>query len=277
MTTGLYKRAGVLVDLHQVFKQAVRASVEDYGLKNLEAFYGYKREMELKLAKPARYYVERRLELGHALDAIPAETMRAVELYNADDCYSTASLHRWLEERRAELIASGTDVARFVNRPEDATEDLTEWLERVEAVTTALTKDIDPDRDKWTDEDRAKWLMAQLVDWHRREDKFSYFEMHRLKDLEPKALADERAKRIGAGQNAAAVDADIAQRRAKTLADRRAVLDSRLMYQTAVDVLRMRDKTFIDFGDSGGKRHLFVLDPELLRLPLPGLPKEKEP
>jgi uncharacterized protein len=197
-----FLRAGVLVDLHQAFKQAVRASVEDYGLKQLEAFYGYAREMPLKLAKPARYYVERKLELGHALDAVPAETMRAVELYNADDCYSTASLHRWLEERRAELVARGVDVPRFVNRPEETKEELTEWLARVERVTAALTKDIDPDRDKWNDEDRAKWLMAQLVDWHRREDKSCWWEMHRLKDLEPKDLIDERAGLSGLAHNA---------------------------------------------------------------------------
>ena len=188
-----FLRAGVLVDLHQVFKQAVRASVEDYGLKNLEQFYGYKREMELKLARPARYFVERRLELGHALDAVPAETMRAVEMYNADDCYSTASLHRWLETQRAEYVASFGEVPRFVNRPEETKEELTEWLVRVERVTAALTQGIPAERDEWTDEQRAKWLMAQLVDWHRREDKSSYWEMHRLKDLEPKDLVDERA------------------------------------------------------------------------------------
>ena len=189
-----FLRAGLLVDLHQVFKQAVRASVEDYGLKQLEAFYGYKRELPLELARPARYSVERKLELGHGLDAVPAETMRAVELYNADDCYSTASLHRWLETQRAEYVASsGKDVPRFVNRAEETKAELTEWVARVERVMAALTEGIPADRDAWTDEQSAMWLMAQLVDWHRREDKFSYFEMHNLKDLEPKALADERA------------------------------------------------------------------------------------
>jgi predicted RecB family nuclease len=188
-----FLRAGVLVDLHQVFKQAVRASVEDYGLKKLEAFYGYTRELKLDAARAALHNVERRLELGRGVDAITDAMKRDVEIYNADDCYSTAALHRWIEERRDELVAGGTAVARFVNREEETQENLTEWLTRVEAVVVALTEGIPADRDEWTDEHRAKWLMAQLVDWHRREDKSSYWEMHRLKDLEPKDLVDERA------------------------------------------------------------------------------------
>jgi predicted RecB family nuclease len=187
-------RAGVLVDLHQVFKQAVRASVEDYGLKRLEAFYGYTRELKLDAARAALHNVERRLELGRGVEAITDAMKHDVEIYNADDCYSTAALHCWLEERRAELVArGGVDVPRFVNREEETQDNLTEWLARVERVVAALTESIPADRDEWTDEHRAKWLMAQLVDWHRREDKSSYWEMHRLKDLEPKDLADERA------------------------------------------------------------------------------------
>src|SRR5207245_3281975 len=33
-------RAGVMVDLHQAYKQGVRASVEEYSLKKVESFYG---------------------------------------------------------------------------------------------------------------------------------------------------------------------------------------------------------------------------------------------
>ena len=36
-------RAGLLVDLHTVLKRSLRASVEQYSLKALEAFHGFRR------------------------------------------------------------------------------------------------------------------------------------------------------------------------------------------------------------------------------------------
>lgn len=46
-------RAGLLVDLHTIFKQAVRASVEEYSLKTLEAFHGFQREVSLEESRRA--------------------------------------------------------------------------------------------------------------------------------------------------------------------------------------------------------------------------------
>src|SRR5258708_13004846 len=57
-------RAGTLVDLHQAFKQGVRASVEEYSLKKLEAFYGFERKTPLDESRAAMRYVEHPLELA---------------------------------------------------------------------------------------------------------------------------------------------------------------------------------------------------------------------
>src|ERR1700756_364046 len=57
-------RAGVFVDLHTVVKQAVRASVEEYSLKKLEALYGFVRKTPLEESRVAMRYVEHRLQLG---------------------------------------------------------------------------------------------------------------------------------------------------------------------------------------------------------------------
>ena len=37
--------------------------------------------------------------------------------------------------------------------------------------------------------------------------------------------------------------------------------------QAVVDVLRSRDKVLIDAADVPGRRHLFLVDPDLLRMP----------
>ena len=46
-------RAGLLVDLRKIAKQALRASVEEYSLKALEPFHGFQRTVPLEEARPA--------------------------------------------------------------------------------------------------------------------------------------------------------------------------------------------------------------------------------
>jgi len=110
----------------------------------------------------------------------------------------------------------------------------------------------------------------EFIAWHTARN--------RLTPEEETALAAERARLIGAGRDMVAVDKELAAYRAKVLAERRALIEARLTYQTLVDVLRSRDKVLIDAADLPGRRHLLLTDPELLRFPpIMGLPKEKEP
>ena len=113
-----------------------------------------------------------------------------------------------------------------------------------------------------------------------RADRDAFLALHaarvKLTDAEEAAFTRERDARVKAGQPIAAVDQDLAARRAKVLAERRAILDSRLTYQTLVEALQGRDKVLIDSGDVPGKRHLFLLDPDLLRFPSPVAPLNPE-
>src|SRR3984893_10848619 len=100
-------RAGTLVDLHQAFKQGVRASVEEYSLKKLEAFYGFARKTPLDESRAAMRYVEHRLELDNALKHMPDENRKTMEGYNSEDCFSAAALRDWLEGERRKLVERG--------------------------------------------------------------------------------------------------------------------------------------------------------------------------
>ena len=104
-------RAGLFVDLYRVVRQAVRASVERYSLKDLEAFYGYARDVPLREATLHLRGMERALELDLAEDVKP-EAFEYVEAYNRDDCLSTWQLRGWLEGLRAELVARGEEIER---------------------------------------------------------------------------------------------------------------------------------------------------------------------
>ncbi len=109
-------RAERFVDLHAVVRQALRAGVESYSIKQLEQFYGSERAVPLDDAAAEMQMIELALE-GHAPEAIPAETRAAVQAYNEDDCRSTAALRQWLESLRAELVAQGTEVPRPEPKP----------------------------------------------------------------------------------------------------------------------------------------------------------------
>jgi Cu+-exporting ATPase len=65
--------------------------------------------------------------------------------------------------------------------------------------------------------------------------------------------------------------------RTRTLAERRFLIEQRLTVQAVVDVLRTRDKILVDAADVPGRRHLFLVDPDLLRLPSLVVPREIGP
>jgi predicted RecB family nuclease len=184
-------RAGVMVDLHQAYKQGVRASVEEYSLKKAEPFYGFERKTPLEASRVAMRYVEHRLELGR-MGEMPDEIRETMEGYNAEDCVSTAKLRDWLEEEREKLVASGIEVPRLPEKSGDPSEKLKDKLDRVAALTELLSAGIPADPDARTEEQAARWLLAQLLSWHRREDKRAWQDGYRYAEMNDEDLLDER-------------------------------------------------------------------------------------
>lgn len=95
------------VDLHSITRQALRAGVETYSLKELEQFHGFIRQLELREASSQLRLLEGLLERNNVA-AIADETKQAVEQYNKEDCLSTRELRVWLEHLRSEQIRSGS-------------------------------------------------------------------------------------------------------------------------------------------------------------------------
>ncbi len=185
-------RAELFVDLHAVVKHAIRASVERYSIKDLEPFYAFKRTLDLAEVRTNLRVVERALELG-AVDAITPEVRSAVESYNRDDCVSALRLREWLEGLRTSVVASGIPVPRPQTKDGGASEQIDERARRVKAAVVALTAGVSAERAQRSEEQQAKWLLAHLLDWHRREDKAPWWEFFRLRDLSDDELFDEKA------------------------------------------------------------------------------------
>jgi uncharacterized protein len=189
-------RAELFVDLYAVVKHSLRASVERYSIKDLEPFYGFTRTVVLADARTNLRVIERALELGDA-EAITDEVRAAVEGYNRDDCASAHRLRDWLEQLRASLEAAGTSIPRPVPKDGAAPEKVDDRSRRVRALMAALTVDVPLDRAQRTDEQHARWLLAHLLDWHRREAKAPWWEFFRLRDLSEDELLGESAALSG--------------------------------------------------------------------------------
>jgi predicted RecB family nuclease len=84
-------RGELFVDLHGITKQSVRASVEQYSLKEMERFCDYARVVPLRDANHARHFVEHQLELNPS-PTLTDEAQAAVEGYNKDDCLAAERL-----------------------------------------------------------------------------------------------------------------------------------------------------------------------------------------
>jgi predicted RecB family nuclease len=189
-------RGRVFVDLYSVVRQSLRASVEKYSIKELERFFGFARALPLEDAGTARRVVEFALELRRA-DEIPAEARASVEAYNKDDCLSARALRDWLETERAARIAAGARIDRPSPGSGDPTDDQKLEREDTRALREKLLAGVPADAQARSAEQQARWLLANILDFHWREEKCKWWEYYRLRELSDEELKDERAGLAG--------------------------------------------------------------------------------
>jgi uncharacterized protein len=183
-------REGRFVDLYGVVRQGLRAGIERYSIKNLEVFYGFDRAVPLADANRSLLVMEQALEMK-CPDTVPQAVRDVVEGYNKDDCLSTLRLRDWLEKVRADIEASGTAVPRPTPNEVEASQRVDERAQRVEALRQRLLTAVPEAGADQSDEQHARWLLAYMLDWHRREDKGAWWEYFRLRDLPDEDLFDE--------------------------------------------------------------------------------------
>ncbi len=189
-------RAGRFVDLHAVVRQSLRASVEEYSIKKLEPLYGFERQQPLDRAGVALRVIERGLELG-AAPAPDDDSVRIVEAYNRDDCLSTRALRDWLEGLRANLVSAGAEIERPPEESGAPSEQIGEREARARELAQRLLEGVPELAEDRSEEQQAQWLLAHMLDWHRREEKAPWWEYFRLRELSDEDLLDETAALSG--------------------------------------------------------------------------------
>jgi predicted RecB family nuclease len=166
-------RSGVLVDLYRVMRQALRASLPRYSIKNVEELYGFERTAEISGGSESVVSFERWQETGDPslLDEIAA--------YNEEDCRSLYELHRWLlEQRPAGLAWHAPPEAR--GEPNEEVQGRLEERERVRRQLLDGASEGEP-----------RWLLGQLLEYHRREARPQWWEYFHHLSLDEEELLDD--------------------------------------------------------------------------------------
>lgn len=179
-------RGGVLVDLYRVVRQSLRLSTEGYGLKQVERLYmphrsGDVADGESSLVMYARW----------VRDGDPA-VLESIVRYNEVDCISTAQLRDWLEDRRAEEVLNGVALTRPSVRDGAAPAQVAEESDATASVVQRLLRDVPEDAAGRTAAQQATWLLAQLLGYHRREQKVDWWRWFGHIAMTEDELADDR-------------------------------------------------------------------------------------
>ncbi len=163
------------VDLYAVVRQGMRISKESYSIKKMEAFY-WKAERN------------KNEEVADALASVVAyekwlverdpDTLDQIEAYNRDDVRSTQDLHIWLESRRLELEQAHGPLLRPHEVPPEPDKPLSDQ-ELSELDLAGRLKDA------------GQTLLADLVQFYRREARPAWWEFFRLDDLPVEDLEDD--------------------------------------------------------------------------------------
>ena len=184
-------RGQAFVDLHRVVKRALIAGVERYSIKDLEPFFNYQRKQDVRVATMCRRIIENSMTAGE-VDDVPHTHFRMVEDYNREDCESAARLRNWLEQLRSELIEKGHKLARPELETGEASEEISELDRELETLRNSLLDGIPDNPDERSSEQQARFVLAHMMEFHRREDKAGWWEYFRLLELDESELVEER-------------------------------------------------------------------------------------
>ncbi|HEX3365786.1 TM0106 family RecB-like putative nuclease [Phenylobacterium sp.] len=172
-------RQGRLVDLYKVVREAIRTSEPGYSIKNLEAFYlDGGRGGDVKTAGESIVVYEAWRTLRDPT------LLRQIADYNELDCRSTRLCRDWLLTLRPDTaVWRPTGEAKPVT-PEKL-QDRSDAEARTARLAEALVSGVSPLDLPW------RTLLANLLEFHRREAKPSWWAMFARQDMDDEALLDD--------------------------------------------------------------------------------------
>jgi uncharacterized protein len=115
------------------------------------------------------------------------EILAAIAAYNRDDCVSNLRLRDWLEDRRVQALAEHPEWYPDGSVPRPGPRDGAPPRELAEAQALTrvredrLREGLPAARDQRSEDQQARWLLAAILDWNRREAKPQWWDQFRLR------------------------------------------------------------------------------------------------
>ena len=177
-------RGGVFVDLYAVVRHAIRASVESYSIKSLSPCMTSSERWDFPEPRPFSPKCRRAWSLAILKASVRKSEPRLratteMTVFRRGDCATgwKKSAPNWWPPARNDR-AAGAAIWRSGRGPHRMAAEDRRLIER-------LTQDVPVDRAERSHEQHGRWLLAHILDWHRRENKAAWWEYYRLSALRP--------------------------------------------------------------------------------------------
>jgi predicted RecB family nuclease len=170
-------RSGKLVDLYKVVREAMQVSRPSYSIKELEAFYMEERGAEVTSGGDSVVFYEKWQETSE-----PA-LLESIRAYNEEDCRSTALLRDWLLRQRP------ADLPWL--RHDDGAEEPASITDLNDAERRYMEYEADLIGNGAGSGNTMRELTAQLLEFHRREQKPEWWAMFSRRDASVEDLIED--------------------------------------------------------------------------------------
>jgi len=165
-------RRKTFVDLHTILRQALRAGVASYSLKELEALFGFARVAAVRSGMEAILDYERWLETRDN------GLLVGIAAYNEEDCRATLALLDWLHGLRPSDLAWPEPP-----QPRAVSEEAAEAFDARRRLREQLLEGAEPET--------SRWLAAELLEYHRREARPAWWWYFERLGMTPEELVED--------------------------------------------------------------------------------------
>jgi predicted RecB family nuclease len=174
-------RNDVFVDLYQIVRHALRIGEDSYSIKSIEILYRTKRRTDVTTASGSIVQYANWLATGQPRDWASSGVLKGIRDYNEDDCRSNAELTEWLRKLADERgISFAPSVSESANAPPKPA--APEIAARQELAAKLRAQDHP-----------VSLVLADVVDFHRRELKPMWWRMFDRADATSAELRDDSA------------------------------------------------------------------------------------
>lgn len=175
-------RAGVFVDLYKVVRHGLCIGEDSYSIKSVEHLYRPKRTTDVATAMDSIVQYAHWMGSEQSPEWKDSVILKSIRDYNEDDCKSTVELVVWLRKLAAKNgISFLTHSIGTITNDSSSTKELSpDVIARKEAVDN-LRKQGDP----------LALALADVIDFHRREQKPMWWRMFDRTEATDEELCDD--------------------------------------------------------------------------------------